>query len=296
MGTTDELESLQERLAKQYGGFVGDIVLRANDTWISDNVLLDACAHIIRRAADHLAASSPCSPAEEKQIVQRFAELTAVHRWRLRRRAESGESSSERAMPDRSLPPGALAPTDEELVRRMTQDDQEALAPLVQRLGVRMASLARRILGSLATNEDVEEVVSDAFLDAWDKRSLYDPERASVRTWLSWLVVVHALPKRRSILRLQRLRQVAIERLGTGETEDAFGPLDDQLEAQAQLRLALKLLRTSAPADADLLVRRYVRQQTPTDIARDLGITGAYARVRLFRALQRLRRVLADEE
>jgi hypothetical protein len=119
-----------------------------------------------------------------------------------------------------SMPIDGSSLSDEELVQRMTRGDENALRTLVQRQGARLAFLARRILGASATEEDVEEVVSDTFLHAWNTSEAYDPERALVRTWLGWLLIARGLPKRRSLLRLQRLHEAVTQRAASEITID----------------------------------------------------------------------------
>jgi RNA polymerase sigma-70 factor, ECF subfamily len=195
-----------------------------------------------------------------------------------------------------SMPIDGSSLSDEELVQRMTRGDENALRTLVQRQGARLAFLARRILGASATEEDVEEVVSDTFLHAWNTSEAYDPERALVRTWLGWLLIARGLPKRRSLLRLQRLHEAVTQRAASEITiDDTYNQIEERADAYTQLQLALKLLRETAPVDAELLSRRYFEQQTPAEIARDLGISDSHARVRLFRALHKLRKILSAE-
>ncbi|HPH68770.1 MAG TPA: sigma-70 family RNA polymerase sigma factor [Kofleriaceae bacterium] len=86
-------------------------------------------------------------------------------------------------------------PSDEHLVKLMaahaapandgaTPDSAaaDALSELYRRYGGLLLGLAMRILRSSA---EAEDLVHDVFLEAWKNAAGYDPQRASVRTWLT---------------------------------------------------------------------------------------------------------------
>src|SRR5688500_17310938 len=87
--------------------------------------------------------------------------------------------------------------SDEGPIMRMVQDtDHHALADLMRRHASVLSWRARRMLGPVATSEDIEEVVSDTFYSAWQRRETYDPRRASVKTWLHWLLFSEVMSRR----------------------------------------------------------------------------------------------------
>ncbi|MGI8476908.1 MAG: RNA polymerase sigma factor, partial [Thermomicrobiales bacterium] len=75
-------------------------------------------------------------------------------------------------------------PTDEALLRRLAEGDEEALVPLHRRysaliLGIACQSLDRPV---------AEEVVQDVFIAVWRKAKTYDPDREPVRPRLMRIV------------------------------------------------------------------------------------------------------------
>src|SRR5947207_15724700 len=91
---------------------------------------------------------------------------------------------------------------DAELVRRIADRRQEALAALYDRFAPLLLALTRRILHSPA---DAEEVVQEAFLQAWTQAGRYDPRRSSVGTWLVLLARSRAM----DLMRARRRRAPA---------------------------------------------------------------------------------------
>ena len=87
---------------------------------------------------------------------------------------------------DAPVPPARSAPTDADLVRRVTGGDQAAFAELYDRYCRQAYSLARRVC---VDPEFAEDVVQEAFLSLWRSGARYDRTRGSVRTWV--LGIVH---------------------------------------------------------------------------------------------------------
>jgi RNA polymerase sigma-70 factor (ECF subfamily) len=84
---------------------------------------------------------------------------------------------------------------DIQLMGRVAAGDQTAFADLFDRhspvvLGVLIRMLRRRELA--------EEVLQEAFLQAWDQAGRYEPERATPRSWILMLARSRALDRLRS--------------------------------------------------------------------------------------------------
>jgi RNA polymerase sigma-70 factor (ECF subfamily) len=88
--------------------------------------------------------------------------------------------------------PNAL--TDEALVARMADGDQEALSALYDRHRSVVFSLILRILRDRA---EAEEVLTDVFFQAWRGARGFDPLRGSVIAWLVMLGRSRALDRLR---------------------------------------------------------------------------------------------------
>ena len=67
------------------------------------------------------------------------------------------------------------------LLRLIAQGDAQAFAELYALLSKPIAALAYRILGS---QEEVEEVLQDAFLAIWNHAASYDPELSRPFSWM----------------------------------------------------------------------------------------------------------------
>src|SRR5437762_13752712 len=72
----------------------------------------------------------------------------------------------------------------------MAAGDERALGELYDRHGSTVYALARAIVGERA---DTEEVVADAFGQAWRTAGQFDPARGSVTAWLATTTRTRAL-------------------------------------------------------------------------------------------------------
>lgn len=126
---------------------------------------------------------------------------------------------------------------DVALVRRMAAGDEEALRRLYDRHAPALLSYLR---GRYGLADEAEEVLQEAFLQAWGSAGRYDPAAATPRGWLFLLGRSRALDRLRSSL--ARVRR---------ERDFSWPPRDSEprgtagLEARersARLRRALRRL------------------------------------------------------
>ena len=91
---------------------------------------------------------------------------------------------------------------DATLLRQMAAGDERAAGALYDRYGRALYAVAYRIAGQKA---DAEEVVMEAFAQAWREAQRFEPGRGSVAAWLTMIVRSRALDLVRSRDRRQRI-------------------------------------------------------------------------------------------
>ncbi|MGH9468761.1 MAG: sigma-70 family RNA polymerase sigma factor [Terriglobia bacterium] len=183
-------------------------------------------------------------------------------------------------MPNAPTNPEAGAP-DLDLIRRVAQGDESALASLYDRYAGIVYSIANRVLrdGSAA-----EEILQDIFYQLWRTAASYDAGRGSLAGWL----LVSA--RNRAIDRLRRRKPV------DAATTEEVVPLAFNLESSlAQHELISKVtsaLDSLTPPQRQVLEMAYFEGMTHSDIAERTGEPLGTIKTRLRAALQVLRRVL----
>lgn len=101
---------------------------------------------------------------------------------------------------------------DSSLVSGMAHGDEQAATTLYDRHGAVMYGLAIRMLGEPA---DAEEVVLDAFAQAWREAGRFEGSRGSVLGWLTTIVRSRAL----DAIRARGRRVKMVERAGASSDE-----------------------------------------------------------------------------
>ena len=80
----------------------------------------------------------------------------------------------------------SVTPGDRELMQRIAEGNKFAFRTLLTRHLPRAHAIARR---NLASEQDAEEAVQDAFNKVWVNAPSFDPERAKFSTWFYRIVV-----------------------------------------------------------------------------------------------------------
>ena len=191
-------------------------------------------------------------------------------------------------MPNRNPAPNARldALRDADLVARMIERDESALETLYSRHAPTLLALSRRIL---AAEADAEDVVQEAFLQAWRQASRYDPGRSSVTSWLVLIARSRAIDR----LRGRRVAErVAIEAVVSDPAPDTSLTGERNVffaERGARIRRALAAL----PAEQQEVIElSFFRGLTQTEIAQRTGTPLGTVKTRTLLAMKKLRAAL----
>jgi RNA polymerase sigma-70 factor (ECF subfamily) len=177
---------------------------------------------------------------------------------------------------------------DTELIQRIADRRQEALAILYDRYAPLLLALSRRILGN---GSDAEEVVQETFIQVWAQAGRYDPRRSSVPTWLVLLARSRAIDMLRS--RGVRARAVATATADPVPDASPEGPAAVWYEERRR-RLA-KALATLPQEQRDVLQHSYYQGLSQREIAESTGIPLGTVKTRTLLAMRKLRETLRDE-
>jgi RNA polymerase sigma factor (sigma-70 family) len=173
----------------------------------------------------------------------------------------------------------------DDLVTRAAHGDREAFAQIVAAHHARVSRLAYRLLG---WSGDVEDVVQDVFVAAWENLPGFR-RGASLSTWLTAIAVNRC----RSWCRRQAVRAklLAAMRLGSRPPRAAPPAAAIRREARERVRAAVRAL----PARLrEVVVLRYLEEMPPAEVAQALRISPPAVATRLHRARERLKGMLAE--
>ncbi|WP_110590456.1 RNA polymerase sigma factor [Microbacterium suaedae] len=170
--------------------------------------------------------------------------------------------------------PGALDAADDRIVAgRAADGDTAAFAVLVRRYTPMMRAYARRILPGTA---DVDDVVQDAFITAWERLPDLD-EPAKVKSWLM------RITSRKAVDRIRALR--------ASDDIDEFDPAapphtapPNVVEARVGVAALSRALAELADEQRRCWVLREIGGYSYEEIADDLGLPASTVRGLLARA------------
>lgn len=174
------------------------------------------------------------------------------------------------------------------VVRAVLAGDREAFRVLVERESASVVRVCYRILGDL---HEAEDVAQEAFVKAFRAVGRFRAGKP-FRPWLLRIVANEARNHRRSAGRRGALALRAAHEIPWRGT--APSPEDDLLAAEGRAELLSALARLS-PADRLAIVGRFVLELADEEAAAALGIRPVAVRVRVWRALAKLRRELGEE-
>jgi len=185
----------------------------------------------------------------------------------------------------------ASAPTpagDPELVSRAASGDERAIATLYDRYGGVLYAVAYRIVGQRA---DAEEVVIEAFAQAWRDAPRFETARGSVAAWLTMIARSRALDLVRARGRRERITaSAAAERPDASPAmgdwrSDPAGSVD-LAERRVRVREALDAL---SPPQRQAIELAYFEGLSQSEIAERLQEPLGTIKTRVRLGMQKLR-------
>lgn len=178
--------------------------------------------------------------------------------------------------------------SDNELISEIRKRNRNAFEILVKRYSKPIYYLAYNILNVCGTKEDMEECVSDVFLEIWQKIDQFDTRKGSFRTWILILAKYKALAYKR------RLSALAVDNIEDYQLEDSYDVEQQVIERETQEKL-VETINTFSALDKELFVRRYYFGESIHNLMRSLELSRSAVDNRLFRSRKTIKEVLSHE-
>jgi RNA polymerase sigma-70 factor (ECF subfamily) len=177
------------------------------------------------------------------------------------------------------------------LVGQAAAGDERAMGLLYDRYGQVVYAVAYRITGERA---DAEEIVVDAFAQAWREAPRFEASRGSVAGWLTVIARSRALDLVRARARRDRITATAAADRSTGPLAMGDWRPDpssgvDHSERRRQVRLALEAL---TPPQRQAIELAYFEGLSQSEIAERLNQPLGTVKTRVRLGMQKLRESL----
>jgi RNA polymerase sigma factor (sigma-70 family) len=175
---------------------------------------------------------------------------------------------------------------DNDIMRRITEQDEQAFQALYVEYGRAVYSLAYRILQNPAL---AEEVTQDAFLKVWQQKAHWDPARGKLKNWLLTITQFTAIDCLRRERRQPAVHPESIDEIG----DDVLASLPEPLwQEGSTLRLLVQSLNTE---QARLIELAFFQGMSHSEIASTTSIALGTVKTRLRTGLQRLRELWLEK-
>ena len=193
---------------------------------------------------------------------------------------------------ERALVDELAAARDLDLMRRISEADEEAFRTLFRRHAPTAAALAVRIVRQRFI---AEEIVQEAFLAVWRAPAAFDPSRGSVRSWLLGLVHHRAVDAVRREEAQRRRAETAVAEAVIVDGDPA--PLVVEEAALPQERDAVRAALGDLPHDQRRVIElMYFEGKTQTQISAELSLPLGTVKSRTLLGMRKLRAALVGME
>jgi RNA polymerase sigma-70 factor (ECF subfamily) len=173
-----------------------------------------------------------------------------------------------------------------ELLLRMAARDETALTEFHAIMADRLYSMALRMLDD---REAAAEVLQDAMVRLWNSATRFDPERGDGFTWSAMILRGLCLDRLR---RRRRELPGAVNELTAEIPSGTPGGMED-LFFRETITLVQRAMESLEPAERDCLRTALFHPDSTAEHAAALGLSAGALKVRIHRAMQRLRALLA---
>jgi len=179
--------------------------------------------------------------------------------------------------------------TDEDLAARAQQGDLRAYEALVDRY----QRFVFRVLWSRAgsSREDIEDLTQDTFVRAWERLDTFDPSRP-FKAWIARIAGNVAIDRHRSNMRRPSTIEISdVEHeLASSEPGPASAAIGDE-----QRRHLLSHLKELPELYREVIVLRFIEDQSYEEIAEALDLPLGSVKTRIFRGRELLKQRLSPD-
>ncbi len=187
---------------------------------------------------------------------------------------------------------GSLSPAaDRELVARAASGDERAMTDLYDRYGTVLYTVAYRVVGQRA---DAEEVVVEAFAQAWRDAGRFEAARGSVAAWLTMIARSRALDLVRARSRRDKLAASAAAgglQAGPAPGEQRESPAD-AAEEDERRRMVRQAMESLSPPQRQAIELAFFEGLSQSEIAARLNEPLGTVKTRVRLGMQKLRESL----
>ena len=176
---------------------------------------------------------------------------------------------------------------DDALIQKLSAGDQEAFMYMVTTYSKLLWVVAGGVLGSVGTPQDIEECISDVYVQVWKNPGAFNPSRGSFKTFLVIIARSKALDAYR---RLSKSKIVELTEAIAASDDDLLGYIVEK-EMLGELYSAIESL---TEPNKEIIIRRFFFEEKPLRISEKTSMPVKEVENRLYQSKQKLRKILRE--
>jgi len=175
--------------------------------------------------------------------------------------------------------------SDNELIQALLAEDVDAFSYMMDTYSKLLWVVVSGILCHAGTTQDMEECISDVYVQLWKNPHAYDPARGSLKTFLTTIAKGKALDIYR---RLTKSKMVELDEAIQSTDDDLLDYIADKERIQ-EIYAAIASL---TEPNKEIVIRRYFYEEKPARIAQNIELPVKEVENMLYQSKLKLRKIL----
>ena len=174
---------------------------------------------------------------------------------------------------------------DEELIPKLLNREQGAYLYLMETYNKLLWVVVGGILGKVGTIQDIEECISDVFIQLWKNPQAFNQQRGSLKSYLAVIAKSRAL---NTYKKLTRAKIIELDEAIQSTDDDLF----DYILEKDMCQELYDAIQTLVEPNKEILIRRYFFDEKPKRIAENISMSIKEVENRLYQSKVKLRKKL----
>lgn len=178
---------------------------------------------------------------------------------------------------------------DDVLIEKLINEDQKAFAYMIDTYSKLLWVVVSSILGSIGTVQDIEECISDVFVQVWRNPKAFNKQKGSLKSFLAIIAKNKALDVYR---KLSKTKIIEINEIIHAPDDDLLNYILEK-EMCEELYTAIESLNEP---DKEIIIRRYFFNEKPAYISKNISVPVKEVENRLYQSKIKLKKILKSKE
>lgn len=180
--------------------------------------------------------------------------------------------------------------TQEEILVLMKTDPEKGMVAVSGQYAALVWKVIWGKLSGICTSEDIEETVSDVFLDFYRKHGSVDLSKGSLASFLITLAQRRAIDEFRRVM-----RQKNIEKAMNEKSEVIFLQTENTVLKNEEREFLLGSILSLGEPDSTIIYRKFFYGETYSEIGNRLGLSENAVNKRYLKAIDKLSNMMKGE-